>query len=119
MSIKVSVFRNEMNKWVVVQENPESGSGRSIVKEFSIEKTARDLAEKLQGEHMIIKDLKEKKELDKILEVDKNGDPIYKIDGDNEEAEDEKPDVGDSSNSADESEFKDTPQDLKDTTSEE
>lgn len=119
MSIRVSVFKNEMNKWVVVQENPESGLGRSIVKEFSIEKMARDLAEKLQRGHMIIKDPKDKKELDKIPDVDKNGEPIYKIDGDNEEAEDEKPDVGHSSNSADESEFKDTPQDLKDTTSQE
>lgn len=88
-------------------------------KKFSIEKMARDLAEKLQRGHMIIKDPKEKKEFDKIPDVDKNGEPIYKIDADNEEAEDEKPDVGDSSNSADESEFKDTPQDLKDTTSQE
>lgn len=78
---------------------------------------ARDFAEKLQRGHMIIKNPKEKKELDKIPDVDKNGEPIYKIDEDNEEAEDERLDVGESSNSADESEFKDTPQDLKDTTS--
>lgn len=30
---------------------------------------------------MIIKDKKKKKELDKIPDVDKNGDPIYKIAG--------------------------------------
>lgn len=119
MSVRVSVFRNEMNKWVVVQDNPESGLGHSIVEEFSVEKMARDLAEKLQRGHMIIKDPKEKKELDKIPDEDKNGEPIYKIDRDHEETKDERSDVGDSSNSADESEFKDTPQDLKDTTSQE
>ena len=30
---------------------------------------------------MIIKDRKKKKELDKVPDVDKNGDPIYKIAG--------------------------------------
>ena len=30
---------------------------------------------------MIIKDKKKKKELDKVPDVDKNGDPIYKIAG--------------------------------------
>jgi hypothetical protein len=61
-----------------------------------------------------------KKRLNKIPDIDKNGDPIYKIDGDlSEDFEDEKPDIGDSSNTADESKFKDTPQDLKDETSQE
>lgn len=50
-----------------------------------------------------------KKELDKIPDVDENGDPIYKID-DSEE---------DSAIMAEESKFKDTPQDLKDETSQE
>ena len=67
---------------------------------------------------MIIEDPEEKKEFDKIPDVDKNGDPIYKID-DSEKATDEQPEIGDSSNTEDESEFKDTPQDLKDTTSQE
>jgi len=58
-----------------------------------------------------------KKELDKIPNVDENGDPIYKIDS--EKPTDRLPDIGDSSNTADESEFKDTPQDLKDETSQE
>ena len=30
---------------------------------------------------MIIKDKKQKKKLDKVPDVDKNGDPIYKIEG--------------------------------------
>lgn len=61
-----------------------------------------------------------KKRLEKIPDADKNGDPIYKIDGDFSEAsEDEKPDIGDSSNTADESKFKDTLQDLKNVTSQE
>jgi hypothetical protein len=70
---------------------------------------------------MIIKNPEEKKELDKIPNVDENGDPIYKIDEDSEEAADNLQDVpvGELSNTADESEFKDTPQDLKDTTSQE
>jgi hypothetical protein len=60
-----------------------------------------------------------KKRLKKIPDVDKNGDPIYKID-DSEKVPDELPEIGDSSNMADdESEFKDTPQDLKNTTSQE
>ena len=33
------------------------------------------------GGKMIIKDKKKKKELDKVPDVDKNGDPIYKIAG--------------------------------------
>ncbi len=62
-----------------------------------------------------------KKELDKIPDVDENGDPIYKIDGDSEETADRLQDVpvGELSNTSDESEFKDSPQDLKDTTSQE
>jgi len=70
---------------------------------------------------MIIKNPEEKKELDKIPNVDENGDPIYKIDEDSEETADNLQDVpvGELSNTADESEFKDTPQDLKDTTSQE
>lgn len=66
---------------------------------------------------MIIKNPDKKKELDKIPNVDEHGDPVYKIDS--EEPTEKLPDVGDSSNAADESEFKDTPQDLKDTTSQE
>ena len=58
-----------------------------------------------------------KKELDKIPDVDENGDPIYKIDSDM--PTEKLPDVGELSNTADESEFKDTPQDLKDETSQE
>ncbi len=69
---------------------------------------------------MIIEKPEEKKELDKIPNVDENGDPIHKIDGNlSEKSEDELPDIGDSSNTANESEFKDTLQDLKDTTSQE
>ena len=62
-----------------------------------------------------------KNELDKIPNVDENGDPIYKIDGDSEETADRLQDVpvGELSNTSDESEFKDTPQDLKDGTSQE
>ncbi len=62
-----------------------------------------------------------KKELDKIPDVDENGDPIYKIDGDSEETADSLQDVpvGELSNTSDESEFKDTPQDLKDEASQE
>lgn len=68
---------------------------------------------------MIIEDPEEKKELDKIPNADENGEPIYKIDGDSEEIADAKPEIGELSNSADDSEFKDTPQDLKDETSQE
>lgn len=64
----------------------------------------------------MIQDPDKKKELDKIPDMDKNGDPIYKIDSEDDE---EKPEIGDLSNSADDSEFKDTPQDLKDETSQE
>lgn len=39
--------------------------------------------------------------------MDENGDPIYKIDGDL--SEDPKPHIGDLSNTADESTFKDAP----------
>ncbi len=60
-----------------------------------------------------MQDHKNKKELEKIPNVDKNGEPIYKIDGNGAEVADEKPDIGDISNTADESQFKDTPQDLK------
>jgi len=60
-----------------------------------------------------------KKELDKIPDLDENGDPIYKIDGDSEAVADGKLEVGELSNTADESVFKDTFQDLKDETSQE
>jgi hypothetical protein len=68
---------------------------------------------------MIINDPKEKKELDKIPDVDKNGDPIYKIDT----PLSKKP-TGELSeipvdDTLDESEFKDTLQDLKPETSQE
>jgi hypothetical protein len=37
-----------------------------------------------------------KKRLEKIPDVDENGDPIHKIDGDlSEDSEDSKPDIGD------------------------
>ncbi len=68
---------------------------------------------------MIIEDPDKKKELGKIPDADENGEPIYKIDGDSEEEADGKLEVGELSDSADESEFKDTPQDLKDGTSQE
>ena len=67
---------------------------------------------------MIIKDPEEKKEFDKIPDVDENGDPIYKID-DFEKTTDQRPEIGEVSNTEDESEFKDTPQDLKDESSQE
>jgi hypothetical protein len=54
-----------------------------------------------------------KKELDKIPDVDENGDPIYKIDNEDETS------VGVTASNAEESKFKDTPQDLKDETSQE
>jgi len=66
---------------------------------------------------MIIEDPDKKKELDKIPDVNENGDPIYKIDS--ELPTEKLPEVGELSNAADDSEFKDTPQDLKDTTSQE
>ena len=69
---------------------------------------------------MIIKNPEDKKELDKIPNADENGDPIYKIDeGLSEKVTNDLPDVGEISNTADESKFKDTPQDLKDETSQE
>ncbi len=70
---------------------------------------------------MIIKNPEEKEELDKIPNVDKNGDPIYKIDNEDlsEKPIGDLPDIGDDSNTADDSEFRDTLQDLKDTTSQE
>jgi hypothetical protein len=67
---------------------------------------------------MIIEDPDKKKELDKIPDVDENGEPIYKIDNFSE-APTKKFKMGELSNSADESEFKNTAQDLKDTTSQE
>lgn len=66
---------------------------------------------------MITEDPDKKKELDKIPDVDENGDPIYRIDSDAPTVK--LPDVGKVSNTADKSEFKDTAQDLKDTTSQE
>lgn len=68
---------------------------------------------------MIIEDQDKKEELNQIPDVNENGDPIYKIDGESEETAEEKPDVGELSNADSDSEFKDTPQDLKDTTSQE
>lgn len=68
---------------------------------------------------MIIENPEDKKELDKIPNADENGEPIYKIDGDSEEEADGKAEIGELSDAADESKFKDTPQDLKDTTSQE
>jgi hypothetical protein len=68
---------------------------------------------------MIIENPKDKKELDKIPNVDKNGDPIYKIDDSSEESKKNQSDVGNVSNTADESKFKHTLQDLKPETSEE
>ena len=66
---------------------------------------------------MIIEDADKKKEFDKIPDADENGDPIYKIDSDT--PTEELPEIGEVSNTADESEFKDTPQDLKNETSQE
>lgn len=68
---------------------------------------------------MIIEEPDKKKELNKIPDADKNGDPIYKIDDLSDKSEDAPPDIGDISNTADESKFKDTLQDLKPETSEE
>ena len=70
---------------------------------------------------MIIKNPEEKKELDKIPDMDENGDPIYKInnEGLSDKSNNELAEIGDDSNTADDSEFKDTLQDLKDTTSQE
>ncbi len=70
---------------------------------------------------MIIKNPEEKEEFDKIPNVDENGDPIYKIDNEDlsEKSTGELIEIGDDSNTADDSEFKDTLQDLKDTTSQE
>lgn len=64
---------------------------------------------------MIIEDPEEKKELDEIPDVDENGDPIYKIDTD--EANEKLADIGEAADMEDTSEFKDTLQDLKNTTS--
>lgn len=58
---------------------------------------------------MIIEDPDKKKELAKIPDVDENGDPIYKIDSDEPGAE--------IAVIAEDSKFQDTPQDLKDETS--
>lgn len=66
---------------------------------------------------MIIENPKDKAELDKVPNVDEHGNPIYKITS--EEAADDSPEIGELSNTADDSEFKDTPQDLKDTSSQE
>ena len=66
---------------------------------------------------MIIEDADKKKEFDKIPDADENGDPIYKIDSDT--PAEKSPETGEVSNTADESEFKDTPQDLKNETSQE
>lgn len=68
---------------------------------------------------MIIEDPEEKKELGKIPDADENGEPIYKIEGQSEEESAGKLEVGELSNAEGESEFKDTPQDLKDENSQE
>lgn len=67
---------------------------------------------------MITEDRNEKEEFDNVPDADEHGDPIYKIDGDSEEVLESKPEIGEISNS-EHSEFKDTPQDLKDETSQE
>jgi hypothetical protein len=75
----------------------------------------RNFKEKKQ----LTEDKELKKEFDKIPNVDENGDPIYKIDSD---APTKKlPEIPDDTieDSLDTSEFKDTPQDLKDETSQE
>ncbi len=66
---------------------------------------------------MIIEDADKQKEFDKNPDADENGDPIYKIDS--EAVAEKSPETGEVSNTADESEFKDTPQDLKDEKSQE
>jgi len=66
---------------------------------------------------MIIENADKKKEFDKIPDTDENGDPIYKIDSDT--PTEKWSEIGEVSNTADESEFKDTPQDLKNETSQE
>jgi hypothetical protein len=68
---------------------------------------------------MIIKDPDEKKEFDKIPDVDKNGDPIYKIDdeGLTGKSTGDLPAVPPDTEEPHQSKFKDTPQDLKDETS--
>ena len=68
---------------------------------------------------MIIEDPEEKKELGRIPDADENGEPIYKIEGESEEEAAGKPKVGELSNSTNDSRFKDTPQDLKDESSQE
>ena len=65
---------------------------------------------------MIIKNPEEKKELDKVPNMDENGDPIYKIDEDLSKKSTDKLPVLDS-DTAHLSQFKDTLQDLKDKTS--
>ncbi len=66
---------------------------------------------------MIIEDKDKKKEFDKIPDADESGKPIYKIDSD--ASSENLSEIGEVSNTADESEFKDTPQDLKDEKSQE
>lgn len=51
-----------------------------------------------------------KKELDEVPDLDENGDPIFKVEGTDEELEE-------TAIIAEDSEFRDTPQDLKDETS--
>ena len=58
-----------------------------------------------------------KKEFDEIPDTDANGDPVYKIGS--EMPTEKLPEIGEISNTADDSEFKDTPQDLKDENSQE
>lgn len=68
---------------------------------------------------MIIKNPEESKELDKIPNVDENGDPIYKIDNLSEKPTEKLPILEDDLEFGVENRFKDTPQDLKDETSQE
>jgi hypothetical protein len=65
---------------------------------------------------MIIKDPDKKKELDKIPNVDKNGDPIYKIDREDLSDKTAEP-TEESANKGEGRKYRDTLQDLKDETS--
>ena len=65
---------------------------------------------------MIIEDPDKKKEFDNIPDTDENGEPIYKIAGGDDF--DETSEAGEeSAQIAEDSRFQDTPQDLKDETS--
>lgn len=65
---------------------------------------------------MIIEDPKKKKEFDEIPDANENGEPIYKIAGGDDFAE--ASDAGEeSAKLSEDSRFRDTPQDLKNETS--